>query len=107
MENVIELHKQDLAAGKKKLKTLTPQSNEWWECKDKVKKFEIAYSQAANLAIQVSTSGQSELGECELWLHYYELLTAPYRSHRDEFRDGSKKVKHDKTLVNIDEEINL
>lgn len=109
MENVVELHKADLAAGKKKLAALTPNSNEWWECKHKIQKFEIAYSQALNLAVdmfsRMFTDGKNQMSIDGWHLQFYQKLTSPYRSHKGEFRDGSKKSKEVKGMVNLDSEI--
>jgi len=104
MENVIELHKNDLKAGEQKLKKLPANTNDWWAVKEKLKMYHIAYSQALNLAVQMF--GRESGMSVEDWhLHFYKLLTEPYRVHKDQFRDGTKKSKTDETIVNIDNEI--
>ena len=116
--SVIDLHKTDLKAGKEKLKKFTPNSNDWWEVKHKVDKYSIAYAQALNLANErvkdaiyqddggVVNDDESTKEEIENWhLYFYKRLTAPYRTHKDEFRDGTKKAKPEKGTVNIDGEI--
>lgn len=104
--NVITIHKADLAAGEKKMKGLQPQTPEWWEVKHKMSKYEIAYSQALNVAVEQCKDKPSEA--IPVWhLEFYKTLTEPYRLHRDTFRDGSKKVKAEKGYVNIDSEITM
>lgn len=76
--DVVNLHKKDLAAGQKKLHSLTPQSNEWWEVKDKLKKFEIAFSQSLNLAVEMCKGNLVEMEDYQMI--FYKHLTAPYRA---------------------------
>lgn len=113
MENVIELHRTDLKVGEKKLKTLTPNSNDWWTVKEKLKMYHIAYSQAANLAVEGNKYLQGKDVDQDLvndsfkqsHLYFYKHLTEPYRLHKDQFPDGTKKSKEDKTITNLDNEI--
>lgn len=109
-----ELHKKDLEAGKKALeiviKKFGQNSNEFWEVKNRLSKFEISYGQSANMALQeitttitalvkmdglhATTSAEIEKNFTARHLYYYQYLTAPYRRERkQEFRDGSKKTK--------------
>lgn len=94
--NVIELHKKDLAAGTAKLHSLTPQSNEWWEIKERLKKYEIAWAQSFNTAVQLrigDTSGARSIADMQL--EHYQHLTAPYRPEK----------KLPKGMANIDDEV--
>lgn len=101
--DVISLHKADLAAGHKKLSTLPPQSPEWWEVKDRLKKHEIAYSQAANMANDVANTEESFSHEMFLNKHlsFYQHLTAPYRPGK------KKETNLPAGIVNLDNEIEL
>lgn len=96
--DVISLHKQDLATGRKSLKAQAPQSNVWWEIKERLKKYEIAFSQSLNLAVQ---AGGNIFGLnddlAKKHLAFYKILTNPYRPE--------KKLKEG--MTNLDSEITI
>ena len=96
----LELHKQDLKAGQAKLKTLTQGTDIWWATKDKIKKYEIAWAQSANMALE-RAEGKLATGSDRDFemshLYFYEYLTSPYRPTKRAGKEG---------VANIDSEIN-
>lgn len=100
----LELHTSDLKKAQTALALAIKQhganSQEFWAVKDKKKKYEIAWSQSFNNAID-ACSGKMITQmpmTLEQWhLYFYEYLTSPYRPTKRAGKEG---------VANIDSEIN-
>ena len=98
MTQAQQKHKDDISKGYKLLATATQGSNEFWNIKNKIHKYEVSWGQAINLAQNAFISGKyAGVSEDDLVLQYYLSATAPYRPTKRATKDG---------ISNIDSEIN-